>query len=79
MSFDRTAGRFVLGALLAIPTLASAQAAAPIKGPAPRELPVKYAGKPTTPPISAADLMTRLYIYADDSLMGRQVGTTKGR
>ena len=75
MSFDRIAGRFVLGALLAFPTLASAQAAAPIKGPVPRELPVKYTGKPTTPAISAADLMTRLYIYADDSLMGRQVGT----
>ena len=75
MSFDRIAGRFALGVLLALPTLASAQAPAPIRGPAPRELPVKYTGKPTTPPISAADLMTRLYIYADDSLMGRQVGT----
>ena len=75
MSFDRIAGRFALGALLALPTLASAQAPAPIKGAAPRELPVKYTGKPTTPAISAADLMTRLYIYADDSLMGRQVGT----
>src|SRR5690349_3335319 len=75
MSFDRIAGRFALGALLALPTLASAQAPAPIKGAAPRELPVKYTSKPTTPAISAADLMTRLYIYADDSLMGRQVGT----
>src|SRR4051812_12587037 len=75
MSFDRVAGRLVLGAVLALPTLASAQTAAPSKGAASRELPLKYSGKPTTPPISAADLMTRLYIYADDSLMGRQVGT----
>src|SRR5947208_3004261 len=75
MSFDRIAGRFALGALLALPTLASAQAAAPMKGPASHELPLKYTGKPTTPAITAADLMTRLYIYADDSLMGRQVGT----
>jgi hypothetical protein len=75
MSFDRIAGRLVLGAVLALPTLASAQTAATAKGTASRELPVKYSGKPTTPPISAADLMTRLYIYADDSLMGRQVGT----
>src|SRR4029079_2724231 len=39
------------------------------------ELPVKYTGKPTSPEISASDLMTRLYIFADDSMMGRQVGT----
>jgi len=75
MSLDRIAGRLVLGAVLALPTLASAQTAATAKGATSRGLPVKYSGKPTTPPISAADLMTRLYIYADDSLMGRQVGT----
>jgi hypothetical protein len=40
-----------------------------------KELPVKYAGPPTVPAITAGDLMTRLYIYADDSLMGRQFGT----
>ena len=38
MSFDRIAGRFALGALLALPTLALAQAPAAIKGAAPREL-----------------------------------------
>ena len=42
---------------------------------APKELPLKYAGGPTTPAITAADLMTRLYIYADDSMMGRSAGT----
>ncbi len=43
---------------------------------APRaELPLKYAGPPTTEPITAGDLMTRLYIFADDSMMGREVGT----
>ena len=40
-----------------------------------KELPLKYAGPPTKPEISAGDLMTRLYIFADDSMMGRQVGT----
>ncbi len=75
MLFDRIAGRLVLGVVLALPTLATAQTAATAKGGTSRERPVKYSGKPTTPPISAADLMTRLYIYADDSLMGRQVGT----
>ncbi len=38
-------------------------------------LPPKYAGPPTKPAISAADLMTRLYIFADDSMMGRYIGT----
>jgi hypothetical protein len=38
-------------------------------------LPLKYTGKPTIAEISAADLMTRLYIFADDSMGGREVGT----
>ena len=79
MTFPRTATRIALGVLLAVPTLAHGQAAAAARaGVAPKtmpELPLKYTGKPTTAPISAADLMTRLYIYADDSLMGRQVGS----
>jgi hypothetical protein len=80
MPFVRTATRLALGVSLAAPALASAQATATprVRAAAPaaaRELPLKYTGKPTTAPISAADLMTRLYIYADDSLMGRQVGT----
>ena len=37
-------------------------------------LPLKHAPKPTTPAITAADLMTRLYIYADDSMQGREAG-----
>jgi Peptidase family M28 len=45
------------------------------QGELPRELPVKYSGPPTKPDILAGDLMTRLYIFADDSMGGRQVGT----
>lgn len=37
-------------------------------------LPLKYAAKPTHPEITAEDLMSRLYIYADDSLQGREAG-----
>ena len=33
------------------------------------------AGGATVPSITATDLRTRLYIYADDSMMGRRVGT----
>ena len=79
MPSSRTAVRLALGALLVLPTLASAQAAKmatrPAAASAVPELPIKYTGKPTTAPISAADLMTRLYVFADDSMMGRQVGT----
>jgi hypothetical protein len=38
-------------------------------------LPLKHAPQPTTAAITPADLMTRLYIFADDSMMGREVGT----
>lgn len=39
------------------------------------KLPLKHAPQPTTPAITAADLMTRLYIFADDSMQGREAGT----
>jgi hypothetical protein len=38
-------------------------------------LPLKHAPRPTVPAITAADLMTRLYIFADDSMQGREAGT----
>jgi hypothetical protein len=38
-------------------------------------LPLKHAPQPTTAAISASDLMTRLYIFADDSMQGRETGT----
>lgn len=50
---------------LVLPALAAAQST----------LPLKYPPHPTTAAITAADLMTRLYIYADDSMQGRETGT----
>jgi hypothetical protein len=38
-------------------------------------LPLKLAPRPTVAAITAADLMTRLYIFADDSMLGRAAGT----
>ncbi|HYV99046.1 MAG TPA: M28 family peptidase [Gemmatimonadaceae bacterium] len=38
-------------------------------------LPRKHAPQPTTAAITANDLMTRLFIFADDSMMGRETGT----
>ncbi len=62
----QAAGRFVvLGALLALTAQASAQ----------RALPLKHAPARTQTAITAADLMTRLYLYSDDSLMGRLAGS----
>jgi hypothetical protein len=43
--------------------------------PVPSQLPLKYVGPPTRPAIAAADMMTRLYIIADDSMMGRSAAT----
>jgi hypothetical protein len=55
-----------------MPAGLAAQAEHPVSPP---ELPLKLAPRPTTPEITARDLMTRLYIFADDSMMGREVGT----
>ena len=41
----------------------------------PDQLPLKHAAQPTVAAITPADLMTRLYVFADDSMMGREVGT----
>src|SRR5688572_13110738 len=54
-------------ALSSVALVADAQRAAP--------LPRKYIGPPTVAEITAGDLMTRIYKFADDSMMGRQVGT----
>src|SRR2546423_9733806 len=40
-----------------------------------KSLPLKHAPQPTSAAITPGDLMTRLYIFADDSMMGRQGGT----
>ena len=51
----------------------SAPAPTPAAGQAP--LPLKRAATPTTAAITANDLMSRLYPYADDSMMGRAAGS----
>lgn len=39
-------------------------------------LPLRFSGPPTTAAITACDLMTRLYKFADDSMGGRRIGTS---
>ena len=70
----RTLGVALLGL---VPTLLAAQTAkAPEIVPQPdARLPLKHAPEPTTAAITPADLMTRLYIFADDSMQGREAGT----
>ncbi|HVD61128.1 MAG TPA: M28 family peptidase [Gemmatimonadaceae bacterium] len=53
---------------LALPAIVFAQA----------PLPLKHAPKPTTSAITADDAMTRLYIFADDSMQGRRAGEPGG-
>lgn len=55
--------------------LALALVAAPGALVAQTKNPEKYAPKPTGGAITPADLMTRVYGFADDSMMGRQTGT----
>src|SRR5690348_17900289 len=61
----------VLSLAMLLPAVAAAAAAQA----APRMLPLKHKPQPTTGAITAADLMTRLYIFADDSMQGREAGT----
>ena len=55
-------------AFFALSTVASAQSPPPLK----------YTGRPTHSAITAADAMSRLYIFADDSMMGREAGEPGG-
>ena len=49
-------------------------AAAPAAAQTAHDLPLKHAPAKTTAAITPADLMTRLYIFADDSMQGREAG-----
>jgi hypothetical protein len=80
MSSARRVVALVAGALLTTVGACTAPMSTPAGAPVPNELPagelpLKLAPRPTTAAITPADLMTRLYIFADDSMMGRQVGT----
>lgn len=57
---------------LAIPLLVGIAATSALDA---QQLPLKRQAKPTKPAITAEDLMSRLYVYADDSMGGRASGT----
>lgn len=60
------AATFTAATLCGLPLVASGQAPAAVAGPA---------GSATTATISENDLRTRLFIFADDSMQGREAGT----
>lgn len=65
-------------ALIALPALLGAQDAPKsqtVNASIAPKLPLKHDPKPTTAAITVDDLVTRLYIFADDSMMGREAGT----
>ena len=55
--------------------LAGCATAAPITTGPSGELPRAHRASPTGAAITPADLMSRLYVFADDSMMGREAGT----
>lgn len=61
-----------LAALVAAPCLSTALSAQIVW---PDEGPRTWAPRPTEPAITSNDLRTRLYQFADDSMMGREAGT----
>ena len=61
-----------LAVLAALPACSNGQRPAPVAaGPLPRTM----APRPTSAAITEQDLMTRLYVFADDSMQGRATGT----
>jgi hypothetical protein len=68
----------ILATLLVLAVASACSRPAPTTSAAPggseESLPLKRSPQPTVSVITAADVMTRLYIIADDSMMGRQAG-----
>ncbi|MGE5750022.1 MAG: hypothetical protein ACM31F_08670, partial [Gemmatimonas sp.] len=64
--------------IAALTIVAALTGALPRHAEAQSSLPLKYTGKPTETAITPADAMTRLYIFADDSMLGRRAGEIGG-
>lgn len=79
MPVTRRFARLLPAAMCAIatPTILHAQTSTRSAGrvPSTSSLPRTWSGGPTRQAISAADLMTRVYKFADDSMMGREAST----
>ena len=72
----RSAAVLAIAAAVGLPQALAAQGAAPVNQ---YGNPLKLAPRPTTAAITEADLKTRIYTFADDSMMGRQSGREGNR
>ena len=64
-----------LGPAVSVAQMPAERAAGSVVPLPPTRLPRTHQPQPTKPAIDAGDLMTRLYIFADDSMQGREAGT----
>ena len=65
----------LVSAFALVPAALAAQSSSARGNQAAKPLPLKHRPQRTSSAISAADLMSRLYLFADDSMMGREAGT----
>ena len=72
MTLRILAGAFALSAVATVPLHAQQRCPATTAG---ATMPLTYTGGQTVAEITACDLMTRLYIYAADSMRGREAGS----
>src|SRR4051794_11514259 len=70
--FSRTAAVAVFALASAAVPLAAQQKCPAVTG---GTMPLTYQGGPTVADITPCDLMTRLYIFAADSMRGREAGS----
>ncbi|HEY0972685.1 MAG TPA: M28 family peptidase [Gemmatimonadales bacterium] len=75
MSNVRLIGILATAAALSACAAGTQQMQSPADSMPPGPLPSKLDPRPTTAAITERDLMTRLYIFADDSMQGRATGT----
>ncbi len=71
VNMSRISAFFAFGAVACALSSVHAQNVKPVW---PDEGPFKWAPRPTVPEITANDLRTRLYQFADDSMQGRRIG-----
>src|SRR4051812_22646771 len=72
--FKRASLILVLGCSVSVNVLAQGRASSAEKPVWPDDGPRTWAPRPTTSAITANDLRTRLYQFADDSMQGRRIG-----
>jgi len=74
-ALTRVAAAAAAALALAAPSLSGQQAKQSCPATTGATMPLRYTPRATVAAITACDLMTRLYIYAADSMRGREAGT----